>query len=144
MSEDSTNYFSEKQRENVEGNYYTVLRCNEFATLDELKRNYQDLIKQYHPDKTGSTADKFIIIDKAFKTLKDEKSRKEYDASLMERSFNENPLIFAELVKKDLEFVNEEYLFTCRCGNDIVIPQDHLEGEVIFECSECSNCILVK
>lgn len=129
-----------------EENYYSVLGCNESATVDELKRRYQDLIKQYHPDKqSGSevSSDRFILINKAFNTLKDEHLRKEYDASLLAGDLDNNPLIFAELLKKDLKFVEGCSRFMCRCGNDIEIPED-IFVEVIIECSECSNCILIK
>lgn len=129
-----------------EENYYSVLGCNESATLDELKRCYQDLIKQYHPDKqSGSevSSDRFILINKAFNTLKDEQVRKEYDASLLAGDLDNNPIIFAELAKKELQFAEGYSTFVCRCGNDIEIPEDTL-AEVIIECSECSNCILIK
>lgn len=127
-------------------NYYSVLGCYESATLDELKRCYQDLIKQHHPDKqSGSqvSSDRFILINKAFNTLKDEQLRKEYDASLLAGDLDKNPIIFAELSKSDLNFVEGYSNFICRCGNYIEIPENTLE-EVIIECSECSNCILIK
>lgn len=130
---------------NKEENYYSVLGCNESATYEELKHKYQELIKQYHPDKQNEpiiSAERFILISKAFKTLKDEKLRKEYNALLLESSFNDNPIIFAELLQSDLEFVNGQSSFNCRCGNDIIIPLNM--QEVIIECSECSNCILIK
>lgn len=130
-----------------EENYYVVLGCNESATVDELKRCYQDLIRQYHPDKQSGleevSSERFILINKAFNTLKDEQSRKEYDASLLAGDLDNNPLIFAELSKKDLKFVEGYSRFICRCGNDIEISEDTLV-EVIIECSECSNCILIK
>lgn len=129
-----------------EENYYSVLGCNESATLDELKRCYQDLIKQYHPDKLSGTevsSDRFILINKAFNTLKNEQLRKEYDASLLAEDLDNNPIIFAELTKKELKFVDGYSTFVCRCGTDFEIPEDTLL-EVIIECSECSNCVLIK
>lgn len=130
-----------------EENYYAVLGCNESATVHELKRCYQDLIKQYHPDKQSGleeiSSDRFILINKAFNTLKDEQLRKEYDASRLAGDLDNNPLIFAELSKKHLTFVEGYSRFLCRCGNYIEIPEDTLV-EVIIECSECSNCILIK
>ncbi|CAH1966893.1 unnamed protein product [Acanthoscelides obtectus] len=127
-------------------NYYEILGCNEGATLDELKQNYQQLVKKHHPDKQGdaTSTEKFVKIDKAFKTLRDEKSRKEYDASLLQDDFS-GSLIYAELKKNELDFVDDEAVFVCRCGEKISIPKDVLsEEESIIECSECTNCILVK
>nr|CAI5846896.1 unnamed protein product [Callosobruchus analis] len=126
--------------------YYSILECNRNATLDELKQSYQYLIKKYHPDKQGdaTSTEKFLKIDTAFKTLREEKTRKEYDASLLQNDFS-NSLIYAELKKEELEFVNDEAEFVCRCGEIIAIPKDVLtDVESIIECSECTNCILIK
>ncbi|KAJ8940223.1 hypothetical protein NQ314_010786 [Rhamnusium bicolor] len=131
----------------TEHNYYTILGCSERASLKELKQNYQDLIKKHHPDKQVGTSlsDQFILIDKAFKTLKDEKLRKEYDASLLESSFKEDYLIYAEISKNDLSFNDEgAAYFSCRCGDSFRIDQHFLEQECIIECAECTNCILIK
>lgn len=136
---------SEKHTSEYNENYYSVLGCNKSATTEELKRCYQQLILRYHPDKQSSQhdpSDKFILINKAYNTLKDEKLRKEYDAQLLTNSFNDTPLIFAELSKSDLKFVNGEATFGCRCGDDIIIPEN--AENVIIECCECSNCILIK
>lgn len=129
-----------------EENYYLVLGCNESATKRELKRSYQELIKQYHPDKQShleSSGDKFILIDKAFKTLKDDQLRREYDALLLANNLEKNSVIFAELSKSELKFEDGQVSFMCRCGNNIVVEEKILE-QTIIECSECSNCLLIK
>lgn len=129
-----------------EENYYLVLGCTESATKEELKRCYQNLIKQYHPDKQGThqaSGDKFILIDKAFKILKDDQLRKEYDASLLANNLETNPVIFAELSKNDLDFQDGHVSFVCRCGNDIIVSENVFK-QTLIECSECSNCILIK
>ncbi|CAH1159457.1 unnamed protein product [Phaedon cochleariae] len=134
-----------------EQSFYSILGCDQDATFDELKHNYQILVKKHHPDKQTQEGidfisdDKFVMIDKAFKTLKDEKARKEYDASLLHGSFDNSSLIYAEIEKKDLNFVMGVFYFTCRCGDNIEITEDIIEeGECIVECSECTNCILIK
>ncbi|XP_050505992.1 dnaJ homolog subfamily C member 24-like [Diabrotica virgifera virgifera] len=139
-----------ENRINSELDYYAVLQCNQNSTLEELKQSYRNLIKKFHPDKqsqTGSSGSEqlFILIDKAYKTLSDTKLRKEYDAQLTENNFNENSLIYAELNKSDLKFVDEVCYFPCRCGQNIEISADVLqEEECLVECSECTNCILIK
>lgn len=130
-------------------NFYTVLECKPNATYTELKQRYHYLIKKYHPDKreqqNEEAVNKFIIIDKAFKTLKDEKLRKEYDASLLHKSFGEKCLIYAEICKSDLRHSDGDMNYVCRCGENILIPIEVLdEEEVVLECSECTNSILIK
>lgn len=127
-------------------NYYSILGCTQSASVDELKHCYQDLIRQYHPDKqngSNTSSDRFILIDTAFRTLKDEKLRKEYDASLLVDNFSENPIVFAELSKSEIIFTDGEYVFNCRCGSNIIIL-DSLREKTFVECSECSNYILIK
>lgn len=127
-------------------NYYSILECSSTATLEELKRNYQRLAKEHHPDKGTGSTEKFLLIDKAYKTLKDSQSRKDYDSTLLAANFQDRPLIYAEFEKKDI-VLNEEgtWTFSCRCGEQFVIEQEHLsESECVIECTECSNCILIR
>lgn len=131
-------------------NYYSVLQCNQNSTIDEIKSNYRSLIKKFHPDKQSKeqsySDDKFIHIDKAYKTLSDEQLRKEYDAVLLEKSFNESSLIYAELEKTGLDFDSQGVaVFPCRCGQNIEIYKSVLDDEEsLIECSECTNCVLIK
>lgn len=133
-----------------EETHYTVLKCTNNATYDELKRNYQRLIKEHHPDKNTKTMnnnrDYCIKIDQAWKILRDEKLRKEYDASLLQHQISVNTLIYAELDKNDIEFKdNNSTNYPCRCGDNFVIEKDYLlEESCIVECSQCSNCIIIR
>lgn len=134
-----------------EENYYSILGCNQNSTQEELKRNYQALIKRYHPDKQDNTENyelinkRFIVIDKAYKILRDQYLRKQYDASLLMDNFSENSLIYAEISKSELIFNDGISLYPCRCGNNIEVPEEVLhEEECVIECAECTNCILVK
>ncbi|KAK9681364.1 DnaJ domain [Popillia japonica] len=105
--------------------HYTILGCQQNATFEEIKRNYQRLIKYNHPDKgEQESSDKFIQINEAWQILKDDKLRKEYDASLF--------------------FTDSLAYYQCRCGQNIEINKSELiQGETLFECTECSNCIAV-
>ncbi|AAW61112.1 J domain-containing protein [Gluconobacter oxydans] len=38
--------------------WFVVLGVSEFASPDEIKRAYRDLIRQYHPDKVGAMGEK--------------------------------------------------------------------------------------
>lgn len=125
--------------------YYTILGCEESATLEEIKRNYQQLIKCNHPDKNSRvSSDKFIQINEAWNTLRDSNLRAQYDASLLHKSLHESPLVYAEINVNDLKFTDSTAHYTCRCGHNISIDRDDLSTEeILFECAECSNCIIV-
>lgn len=84
----------------------------------------------------------FQKIDKAWKTLQDENTRKEYDAKLMQSEFNERPLIYAEISYEELTFTQGEAFYPCRCGENFII-HENMQDECVLECSECSNCILI-
>ncbi|GJQ82385.1 hypothetical protein Trydic_g449 [Trypoxylus dichotomus] len=125
--------------------YYTTLECEQTASFEEIKRNYQRLIKNNHPDKgSESSSDKFVRINEAWQTLKDDKLRREYDALILHANVNDQPLVYAEVNTKNLNFTNSIANYPCRCGQNIEINKSELtEEEMLFECDECSNCIIV-
>lgn len=130
-------------------NLYHVLNCDQSASYEELKNNYQKLVKQYHPDKCSDkemiSNERFQQVDIAWKTLRDPESRKQYDATLLQEDLEQRPLIYAEITSDELEFDDDgvgQYL--CRCGSMFVINKTDLSvNSVIIECSECTNCIKV-
>lgn len=128
---------------------YSVLNCDQSATFEELKASYQQLIKQFHPDKCSNkenaSCDRFQEIDSAWKILRDPESRKQYDATLLQEDLDERPLIYAKIAADELEFDSECVAhFPCRCGSSFVINKTDLcDKEVIIECSECTNCLSV-
>ncbi|HZN40744.1 MAG TPA: J domain-containing protein [Planctomycetota bacterium] len=65
--------------------YYTTLGVSRTATLDEIKRAYRKLAKEWHPDrhpphKRQDVEDKFKAIAEAHEVLSDPEKRKRYDA----------------------------------------------------------------
>lgn len=62
-------------------NFYDVLGITQSATKSDIKKAYQKLALQYHPDKSDNphAAEKFREIKAAYEILSDEEKRKEYD-----------------------------------------------------------------
>ena len=58
-------------------NYYEILNINKDATQEEIKSGYKKMLRKYPPEKEQ---EKYKEIREAYDTLKDEKSRKNYDA----------------------------------------------------------------
>jgi thiol-disulfide isomerase/thioredoxin len=74
--------------------HYETLGVSSTATAAEIKKRYRKLALKHHPDKAAAgdkeAAEKrFAKIGEAYETLKDEKSRAEYDESL--RSPRQSP-----------------------------------------------------
>jgi curved DNA-binding protein CbpA len=47
-------------------NYYDILGVNENTTLDDIKKAYRKLSKQYHPDVNPNGDEKFKDITEAY------------------------------------------------------------------------------
>ncbi len=65
-----------------EKDYYAILGLDNTASLDEIKRTYRVLAKQYHPDvnRAANATEIFNAVSEAYEVLSDPKLRAEYDA----------------------------------------------------------------
>ena len=71
-------------RENIANenlpNYYEILGVKIDATPEEIKKNFRELAKKTHPDKTKKDSEQEMIqINKAYEILSDKASRDKYD-----------------------------------------------------------------
>ena len=61
-------------------NYYEILGVKIDATPEEIKKNFRELAKKTHPDKTKKDSEQEMIkINKAYEILSDKESREKYD-----------------------------------------------------------------
>lgn len=129
---------------------YNILEVSPDATLAEIRKSYQNLVLKHHPDKVENKSevsnDSFMKIDKAWKILRDEELRRQYDAEAGQKEYNDLPIVNESLTKEDMDFDSgtEIYEKPCRCGGSFVIHKDDLVNEtqnVYLNCSECSLVI---
>jgi hypothetical protein len=72
--------FREMYNDNSLPNYYLVLGLTNDSSQSEIKNQYRQLAKQYHPDRNSdSTEEKMTQINKAYEILSDKKLKAEYD-----------------------------------------------------------------
>jgi|TARA_B100001105_G_scaffold207611_1_gene171850 molecular chaperone DnaJ len=74
-------------RENITNdnlpNYYKILGVEVNATQEQIKKNFRELAKKTHPDKTKENSEEEMIkINKAYEVLSDETSKEKYDKYL--------------------------------------------------------------
>ncbi|XP_055621337.1 DPH4 homolog [Toxorhynchites rutilus septentrionalis] len=135
--------------------HYEVLNVARDASQEEIRKSYQSLALRFHPDKLQSdsvdeesvdSSDWFIRIDEAWKVLRDEGSRRVYDAELLQRTCQEQYFVNEVLARDDLKYeqVEHYYYHDCRCGGMYVLPEELTRGESVYlSCDECSLLVQV-
>lgn len=63
----------------MEEDYYKILGVSKSASKEEIKKNYRELAKKYHPDVNKDGAEKFKKISEAYAVLSDDTKRSQYD-----------------------------------------------------------------
>ncbi|XP_076042718.1 DPH4 homolog isoform X2 [Oratosquilla oratoria] len=129
-------------------NHYEVLGVAIDADTATIRRAFQDLAKQYHPDKSSEdTKERFHHINEAWRVLSEDSTRKEYDGKLKRQKLYQEFPVSEELYIEDLRFIEEKRLHSheCRCGGHFTIQSCDIadEEELIVSCDNCSLTIKV-
>jgi curved DNA-binding protein CbpA len=70
--------------------YYDVLQLDRDATPEEIKAAYYRLAREYHPDvapNDSEMAEKFALVNRAYRVLSDARRRYQYDRTLPQKSY---------------------------------------------------------
>jgi len=132
-------------------NYYEVLGVLPTATSQELKRAFQHLAQQYHPDKTYtntllSDRHDFTAILKAWKVLGDPELRKQYDAAWIQTcTAQAQPVQDTVSIEQFDITADGQRVFPCCCGGEYELTLQDMEYRVDYlSCPSCSLCIAVQ
>ena len=72
--------FRDQVENNDLPNYYEILGVKINSTPEEIKKNFRELAKKTHPDKTKENSEQEMIkINKAYEILSDAESKEKYD-----------------------------------------------------------------
>ena len=72
--------FRDQVENNNLPNYYEILGVKINASPEEIKKNFRELAKKTHPDKTKENSEQEMIkINKAYEILSDAESKEKYD-----------------------------------------------------------------
>lgn len=139
---------------NESESHYSVLGCEENASVDVIRRCYHKKALLHHPDKgsndgTVESMTGFDVISKAWKTLSDPEARRVYDAKLSEIRLARQELVFGRfsLIDLTLDKDDDAYKQFCRCGGTFILPSQDLalaeHCDISVECDTCSLVIHV-
>lgn len=139
--------------------YYSILKVDQYASTDEIKRQFRKLSVIYHPDVSknediAESTDLFIQLKTAYEVLSDDQKRKEYDKIIkvgqltkeLEQGKYDNAenselilLYKEELIKRLLDLVNE-YSIDRLCFNTfyefslrripVIIKKEHIKFDI--------------
>jgi len=118
-------------------NYYQILDVQQNTEYAEIKLSFMKKIKANHPDKAGDSKKEFaMILIEAWKVLRDEDSRNQFDLLLEERK-NGKEVFFN---RNALDVIIEGDKVECpQCGEVNILPWDILETGGMIDCCGCSS-----
>jgi curved DNA-binding protein CbpA len=113
--------------------FYQLLQLPFDASLDDIKQSFQKLALIHHPDKNPHSAQDFVHILHAYKTLSNPATRKLYDQKHLP------PVPFDAIDIDDMDYHDSVFSTSCRCSGIYEITEAQLEDHVsIVPCSQCS------
>uniref|UniRef100_A0A3P9ICS1 DnaJ (Hsp40) homolog, subfamily C, member 24 n=1 Tax=Oryzias latipes TaxID=8090 RepID=A0A3P9ICS1_ORYLA len=144
---------------------YAVLGAHPSDSVQQLRRQYQQLALQFHPDRVGgqrsSTAEsalsRFLEVDAAWKILSDQKTRREYDSQRRAEALKQDWPVDSTVHLEDMSFDPDDRMFVCdcRCGGGFSISEQEVEEtqqedgnegtcrSVLVCCDTCSLSVCV-
>ena len=147
----------DKEDINIENNQqdqdlYSLLGLKKDATHEEIRKAYRSLVFKIHPDKNKDdpeASSKFANINKAYKILSNEETRKLYDETGEYDEGNEGPIDIQDTLNyfrkiyspKDIENFEEKYIGSLEEEEDLKNYYIENNGNItkILECIPCSK-----
>ena len=117
-------------------NYYELLKVPDFSTFEEIKKNYKNLMLEYHPDK-GGDSEKFKQIKEAFELMKDSNSKKLYDNKLM---------YYQEMYERAEEIdinKNSDNFICLQCEKTNQIDKNNFKNNINQYIIKCEGCSMI-
>ena len=128
-------------------NYYQILGITHNSDKKEIKNNYRQLSKQFHPDKNDGDDTNFILLANAYKVITNNDLRDEYDLN-SKFGKNYNPLLelldfeFSNINSTSLNMKNQKDKFKHDMIH-IVLELSTFAREIEYDrnisCSKCDN-----
>ncbi|XP_064403102.1 dnaJ homolog subfamily C member 24-like [Halichondria panicea] len=134
---------------------YSVLEVAADASVSDVRRSYQRLVKECHPDKLSAhltdeerdtAMDKFHTLSKAYQVLSDQESKALYDANSQSAQITQKwPLSdTVDLDTMTFDPASKVYSLSCRCGGCYLISESDMEdGVEVSCCTSCTLCVRV-
>lgn len=141
--------------------HYQVLGVVPTCSPDELRRAYHREARRLHPDKSADPADeqtqRFLRVQAAYETLRDDELRAAYDKALARdaarQSRQDDGVVVSDEIHVDAmqrEVVDDDgeklviLSHACRCGDVFEVTEEELEdGVSVVPCTGCSQHIRV-
>ena len=138
--------------QHVDVDVYEVLGVRDDASAEELRRAYQQLALQHHPDRArnGSAGtdsnEEFQRIQTAWELIRDPTERRRYDAERRSKALYDASIVYRtdEVDLGEMDYTEDDagegvWKHACRCGETFVITEQQLcAGIDTISCRSCS------
>lgn len=141
---------------------YAVLGASPSDSMQQLRHKYQQLALQHHPDRlvgespseAESSLQRFLQVDAAWRILRDDDSRRQYDLQRRAQELKQDWPEDSAVCLEDMSWDPGECTYThcCRCGGAFVVSQEEVEeehrdegqrGGLLVCCDTCSLTVHV-